>query len=338
MINILVIGDPHFKNDNANDMTEMSHQTITIASSLKPDFIVVLGDVLDTKDRIHLTPLLLATKWLKELENICPLYVIVGNHDRRHDKIFLTDEHPFTAFKYWTNTTIVDHPMIIKMYNYTFLMVPYVEPGRFKEALDLLHDIDYQHVTCVFCHQEFKGVQMGPVQSIHGDEWSSNMPYVISGHIHEYQKLQNNILYMGTPIQHRHSDTVDKYIGFFTFTKSPAHHDDYQCQLISLNFPKKIKFYLNYDEFIHFKLPKDCHPQLIITGNESEIKSLLKLPKLATLRKQGIKVIYNNKHNVVKSSLLPVLDKNNKSFSDLLYEKIKSDKNLTMLYREIFSI
>lgn len=75
------------------------------------------------------------------------------------------------------------------------LCVPYVEPGRFMEAINLC--IQHKHAAgkmldvksvsdfaLIFAHQEFKGAPLGPVVSTKGDEWPSHYPMVVSGHIH----------------------------------------------------------------------------------------------------------------------------------------------------------
>lgn len=209
MNKILVIGDPHFKVSNVHDTLLMSKNIILIAHDKKPDIIVVLGDLLDRHEAINMTPLVNAIDFLHQLQDIAPLYVLIGNHDRKNNQDFLSKEHPFTAVKYWNNTIVVDqcHTTVVKNIKLTF--VPYVPPGQFQKALDT---IDWQDSHLIFTHQEFKGCKMGAITSSHGDEWATTNPYIISGHIHDYQMLQNNILYVGTPIQHKFGENENKFI------------------------------------------------------------------------------------------------------------------------------
>ncbi len=50
-------------------------------------------------------------------------------------------------------------------------MVPYVPPGRFVEALNIIDNEWWKNVNCIFAHQEFYGCKMGAIESIEGDKW-----------------------------------------------------------------------------------------------------------------------------------------------------------------------
>ncbi len=69
-------------------------------------------------------------------------------------------------------------------------MVPYVPPGRFVEALNIIDNEWWKNVNCIFAHQEFYGCKMGAIESIEGDKWDHSFPLVISGHIHSEQRLK----------------------------------------------------------------------------------------------------------------------------------------------------
>lgn len=330
----LVIGDPHFKVTNAAETQEMASRILKEAVKSQPHFVVVLGDILDTKDRISMTPLLLATDFLKSLQDIAPLYIVIGNHDRRHDKVFLTLEHPFTALKYWTNTTVCDVVKHVIINNMQFTFVPYVEAGRFQEALDT--SPGYEASTCIFAHQEFKGAQMGPIVSTNGDIWDKNNCMIISGHIHEYQELQNNILYIGTPIQHNYDTCYEKFIGLFYFNQPYIKsHSDLLWDKISLNMPIKKEIHLSASAVTKYKLEKNVLTKLVITGTHTEIKTLLKNPKLNEWRKKGIKIVYKY---AATEKLLTCTDKVDvkSNFSHLFYNTIKDIQELESLYTELF--
>jgi hypothetical protein len=50
---------------------------------------------------------------------------------------------------------------------------------------------------------------MGAIQSVHGDAWPVDAPMVISGHIHDYQRPQDNVLYIGASVQNNFGDQTD---------------------------------------------------------------------------------------------------------------------------------
>ncbi len=53
------------------------------------------------------------------------------------------------ALKEWNNTFIIDFTSIIKIKNFTFGMVPYVPPGRFVEALNIIDNEWWKNVKLV---------------------------------------------------------------------------------------------------------------------------------------------------------------------------------------------
>ena len=341
MLNVLVIGDPHFKISNIKETDEMTVQIIEVAKNKKPDFIIVLGDILDRHELINMMPLIRSIKFLKQLQDIAFLYVIIGNHDRKNNKDFLTEDHPFTALKYWDNTKIIDTVEIININkydkNFKFTMVPYVEPGRFEEALSLKPN--WHDSVCIFCHQEFKGAQMGAIKSINGDVWCKTNPYIISGHVHDYQKLQNNILYIGTPIQHKFGDNANKIIAFFKFDNIMIDkHDSCQFQAINLNVTLKKIIHLTPKNICTYDLEQGIDAKIIITGTSTEIKSIMKHPNISIWQKLGARITY--KDIIAQRTPISSIQYNpsNKleNYSTVLYNHIKDDKDLHLLHNEIF--
>jgi DNA repair exonuclease SbcCD nuclease subunit len=181
------------------------------------DMIVIGGDVLDSHERVSVVLMNTALKLFKVLSNIAPLYILIGNHDYINNQQFLTINHWMNAIKEWKNIFIVDKPLIFE----NFLFVPYVFPGKFKKSIN---EIDLTSVICIFAHQEFLDCQMGIIKSVQGDRWESNMPLVISGHIHDRQKVNSNILYPG-------SISKGKIFKYFFSNTSLLHEES-----ISLNF------------------------------------------------------------------------------------------------------
>ena len=57
---------------------------------------------------IHTQALCRANSFLIDLSKLRKTYVLIGNHDRINNNVFLTDEHPFTGLKGETNIVIVD--------------------------------------------------------------------------------------------------------------------------------------------------------------------------------------------------------------------------------------
>ena len=372
-VNILVIGDPHFKVSGVPEHDKMCISIIENAKNRKIDLIVILGDILDRHETIHVSPLTRSIKFLGELIKIAPIYALIGNHDLKNNKQFLSDEHGFTSFKllhdlYLENIndiiktisdiispdenldimkeiaeninkskriTFVDKVMSLNIKNQTFIFVPYVPPGRFREAL--INSIDFNnfdHVSCIFAHQEFKGAQMGAITSVDGDIWSVNDPYIISGHIHDYQNLQENILYVGTPIQHSYGDNPNKTISYFTFKSNSERTEE----RINLGLPRKATVRITSDQVDKYVPPVNSNLRITILGNHESLKSIMNHPNVINWKKLGHKVTTKDvpiSNTSIASDNITIKTAPPK-FSIALQNSIGNNTELQELYCNIF--
>lgn len=330
-VKILAIGDPHFKVSNVKETDLMADAIVKVANENTPDIIVVLGDVLDRHETIHVSPLNRATKFLARLMEIAPTFVLIGNHDLKNNRQFLSDEHPFTGLKYWgPRMNVIDTTTMVKIKDQKFVFLPYVPPGRFVEALDKCND--WKEASCIFGHQEFKGCKMGAITSVEGDEWSLSNPYVVTGHIHDYQEPQVNILYTGTPIQHAFGDHHDKTISLLTFHSSSSRDHS----RIDLGLPRKHIARINCDEVSNYIPQNNCELKIVIRGTSPEIKAIMKHPNIETWKKMGIKIVY--KDIPPKQSSAITYNKEAKPqarFSEVL-KTVINNTHLTALYQKIF--
>jgi DNA repair exonuclease SbcCD nuclease subunit len=308
---IYVIGDPHFKSKNALETNEMVTKIYTSIIEEKPDFVVVLGDVLDTHETIHVGPLCRATDFLFQLSKMSKhLFVLVGNHDRPNNSVFLTQESPFNACKSWENTSIVDTVLEKRIEDKDYLFLPYVPTGRLNEALSSV-GITSENINkfdIVFAHQEFKGCNMGMITSNEGDPWDSSAPLCISGHIHDYQVLQPNLIYPGTPIQHGFGDSANKAV--MILESDDLNPVKYSYRRINLNLPKKLTVHITSEELVDYVLPENSFVKLIVTGESDKVREVMKLDKVKQLLsseriKLSIQEIKKKKNELnVTSSLL----------------------------------
>lgn len=331
-VTALVIGDPHFKVSNVRDTDAMAESIILQAQTKQPDIIVVLGDTLDRHETIHVSPLTRSIKFLAQLMIIAPTFLLIGNHDLKNNRQFLSDEHPFYALKFWgPRLTVVDTTIITQIKGLSFVLVPYVPPGRFVEALDTI--TGWSDATCIFAHQEFKGVQMGAIISVDGDEWPLTFPYVVTGHIHDYQELQSNILYTGTPIQHAFGDRHDKTISFLTF-RSPQDRDH---ERIDLGLPRKHIVRITCAEVSTYVPQPNYELKIIIRGTSGEIKAIMKHPNIDIWKRAGYRIVYKDiPTDKLESENKPILSKAPLRFSSVLYNSISDNPRLDNLYTKIF--
>jgi DNA repair exonuclease SbcCD nuclease subunit len=267
-MSILIIGDPHYKKSNKDETEQMEKGIMKYLETRHSIIqkIVVLGDVLDTHEKINLFAMKRAVDFLIKLSEHATVYVLIGNHDRPSNDIFLTEEHSLYPLKWHDDIVIVDQ--VLRDGDQIF--VPYVEPGRFMEALGTIkikeEDLKSGDYRYIFAHQEFFGAQMGGFISQMGDKWSEDYPPVISGHIHDYQIL-NNVVYVGTPYQTGYGDNPNKAIYLLD--------EDGELEKIELNIIPKIIVHLPIEEVLNYNFPDDKKVKLVIEGDAAEIRKAI---------------------------------------------------------------
>lgn len=327
MLSMLVIGDPHFKNNNVKDTTDMIDELNHILQNNKFDMIVCLGDILDRHEKIDMFPLIRAIDFLKGLSYKGELYVIVGNHDRPNNSDFLTNNHPFTALKGLKNINIIDKVEVFEKNGFKICGVPYVSPGRFKEAVE--SNKEAKDIDLYLAHQEFKGCQMGAIVSEIGDEWPTT--HVISGHIHDYQRLGEFIYYTGTPLMHTYGDKPDKSVSHFTLFKDENQKTCIKEDRIFLNIKKKKLIHLDYKDISALdmdELLRGSDPSLvkiIVSGTSSETKAAQQHKIVKDMEKNNIKICFRQ-----LSEQKEKIDRGN--FLHTTYKELKTEKS-----KELFS-
>jgi len=327
MIKVLTLGDPHFKVNNVQDSEEMTNKFVELAKQISPNFIVVLGDVLDKHSSIHVIPLMKCQILIYSLSQIAPTFVLVGNHDRPNNSNYLTDEHPFGALKQWKDTYIVDKVIEYYCLNRRFIFAPYVPPGKFKDALNTIEN-PFENVTAYFAHQEILGAKMGAIISQAGDEWSLSNSLLISGHVHGYDMLQPNMIYTGTPYQHNFGEG-NKTVSLFTFSEN----GEWNQERFDLGLKKKIIIYLTPEKIYDYEPPEDKLVKLVIKGDESSIKTIAKLEKISQLKKRGVKVVFKVDSNLESNN---ETKKSQMKYKDRLLLEIGKDKEVREWFSKLF--
>jgi DNA repair exonuclease SbcCD nuclease subunit len=136
MARILCVGDTHL---TASSLAgPLPAAIIRAAEEIRPDLVVLLGDVLDEFEYVQVDAQQCAYQLFQALARVAPLYVLVGNHDRPNNSDFLSSRHPFTALVYWPveRITIVHRPVQATCQGHILTFVPYVPPGCFRAALE----------------------------------------------------------------------------------------------------------------------------------------------------------------------------------------------------------
>jgi DNA repair exonuclease SbcCD nuclease subunit len=329
-VSVLTIGDPHFRIDNLEEISVYISKIENLVKNERPNFVVILGDLLHCHERVHTTVLNKAYSFINKLRKHVPVYILVGNHDYINNSQFLTSNHWMNAMKEWSNVHVVDMGMTHDTPFGKFIFCPYVYPGKFKEAMEII-DKDWRLSRAIFCHQEFYGCKMGAMQSVEGDHWDDEYPFVISGHIHDKQRLGTNIFYTGSSIQHAFGESHDKTITLCRFGNK-LHFES-----IDLNLPRKKIVYMDMDQISDFT-PNASSDKLRITlsGSYEEFRVFRKSKKYKELTKQNVKIVYRTKGNNMEVESKPVVRDN---FYDILDELVNDEKDdyMRQVYKQILN-
>lgn len=335
MVKILAIGDVHFKVTNVPEVELFIQRIVELAKKEEPNLIVILGDVLDTHEKLHSTPLNKAKEFISSMRDIAYTYVLVGNHDMTSNQQFLNSNHWMNILKEWERLEVVDEVKTCECDGESFVLVPYVPPGRFEEALNTIGDA-WKKTTCIFAHQEFYGCKMGAITSLDGDHWPIEYPQVISGHIHSKDKLQDNIYYTGSAMQHAFGESEKNTVAVLDFEMGK-----YKCREVDLNLPRKKSVATTLKKVMDFEIPEtDDKIMLSISGvNIEEFKAFQKSKKYKELQQAGIKIKFNQKRSDLLTEVTKEAITQGSDFGDILCSLINKEKNsyLTSVYEFIIN-
>ena len=322
MCTAIAIGDPHFKVDNIPDVEIFIEKMEMLVKEVNPDFIVVLGDLLHTHERLHTIPLNKAYDFINMLRKYAKTFILVGNHDMCNNSQFLTENHWMNGMKEWENVVVVDRATEHIQGEHYFVLCPYVPPGRFQEALESLRNSgEWRNSTCIFAHQEFFGCKMGAIVSVEGDRWTEDLPPVVSGHIHSRQTIKN-VYYPGSSMQHAFGENENCVIPVLKWSGTA----DYSLKEMDLGMTKKKIVYTDI-QAVEDYVPEQKDPEKIkitITGDASEVKAFKKTKKYKELLKSGSKVVFKQK-KIAKEENTPEI--NEKDFVKILHALVTNEKN-----------
>lgn len=317
-MNVLCIGDPHFKTNNIIDVECFHKEILKVTAQNSIDLIIILGDILHTHAKIHITPLNKAYEFIDDLRKICQVIILVGNHDMINHSQFLTTNHWMNSLKEWENIIIADKVIHYKPIKnnkeYHIVCVPYVQPGRFIEALNTDKKNDWKKADLVCAHQEFKGCSMNSIESSSGDDWKSDYPFIVSGHIHDYQWLhgkcfqKGTIFYPGSGFQHAFGESSQRCVPLI----------DMNTKIITefiLNMPKKHTITIELNQIPELTIDNKDNTKLVIRCSDTEFKVFKQSEQFNKLIKKGVKISHKT------TSEIELTEQDKMSFEELLYQK-----------------
>lgn len=332
MVKAVIIGDPHFRIDNIQEVDMFIERISALVSEEEPDFVVCLGDLLHTHERLHTIALNKAYEFVQKLSSICKIFILVGNHDYIQNQQFLTKNHWMNGMKTWENVCIVDEVLPVDFDGCKFIFLPYVPNGRFMEAMSTIEEPRWKSASCIFAHQEFYGCKMGAIISVDGDKWEESYPEIISGHIHSKQRPQKNIYYPGAAIQTAFGESEENIIAVVQFNNRKK---GYELSERDLGLPRKRIIYTDMEAIENMAVDDvDKNVKLTVSGTDyNEFKAFKKTEAYKSLIENGAKIAFKVKQVDVKKEVEELKKEvKDTDFKTILHELVVQDKSLLELY------
>lgn len=270
---ILYITDLHIKIKNLKEIDVLIQ---TIKTYKNVSLVVIGGDVLNKKD-INETCFYKARELIRVCSKVAMTYVLVGNHDYIDNNQFLTDNHWMNHIKNWSNVVIVD-TVITVMYGFQITFVPYVPTGRLVEALDSFNKeakTSWKESRLVFAHQEIKGCILGKSISDKGDNWDPSYPTLISGHIHDQQLVNRNVVYPGSTINQGPQNNQQKVLFIDTFFTNGVFNYNMKWSYFKTNIKEEV-FTKTFDDLYDIYKRKNLTNTILII-KESDTSKISKI-------------------------------------------------------------
>ena len=223
MSKILLIGDTHLSLGYPNNLDKWFkiHQEYfnsflipLIEKEISSDDIIVhCGDLFDNRSVVPINILNYAQSILEKLSHICPVHILIGNHDLYTKST--NDINTVKLYKYIPNITVYEDPTKIEFMGKTILMLPWVE--KKKNQIDVLKK--FSGCDYLFCHSDLNGAKMHLSSVAHKNtdkidvDAFSGYKNVYSGHIHILQR-NRNFTFIGNNFEMDRND-MDNQKGIF---------------------------------------------------------------------------------------------------------------------------
>jgi DNA repair exonuclease SbcCD nuclease subunit len=251
MIKIIHLSDTHIRNLKYHEeYREVFNKIFETLKIEKPDYIVHTGDIAHTKNQISPEFVEMCSWFLKELADIAPTFVILGNHDcnlkndTRQDSIspiVSALNHPsLNLWKYSGERTIND--------KLAFNVLSLIDEDKW------IKPSDPNKINIALYHGAIAGVStdVGYVMehSDHDLGIFEGHDYLMAGDIHKTNQIldtEGRCRYPGSTIQQNHGETDDK--GFLIWELEDK--DSFKVRHIVIPHPRPFVT-INLDEYGKF--------------------------------------------------------------------------------------
>ena len=215
---VYMITDTHFgiylnnldKWMNMMESTFYNYVIPYLKENAKPgDILIHLGDLFDNRTSLPIIIINKVEKILKEISDILPTHIMVGNHDLWNKGS--NEVNSVRMFSYMNkNITVYENTTTIEINNQKLVLMPWVE-----KRLDMIKELGSNPGDYLFCHSDLNGCRMHLNSVAHRNadkidvENFGGYKDVFSGHIHITQQ-NKNFRFIGSLYQMDRNDTGDQ--------------------------------------------------------------------------------------------------------------------------------
>ena len=181
-----------------------------LKENAKPgDILIHLGDLFDNRTSLPIIIINKVEKILKEISDILPTHIMVGNHDLWNKGS--NEVNSVRMFGYMNkNISVYENTTTIDIEGQKLVLMPWVE-----KRLDMIKELNSNPGDYLFCHSDLNGCRMHLNSVAHRNadkidvENFGGYKDVFSGHIHITQQ-NKNFRFIGSLYQMDRNDTGDQ--------------------------------------------------------------------------------------------------------------------------------
>lgn len=331
-MSVLVIGDLHYRKNNKMTTDIVERDILNIITQRNPMFIVILGDTFNDHNKLWLPCYMRVCKFFDAIASLGKhIFLLIGNHDREDNKVYMTDEHFFYGHKYNTNITVIDRNFVYELQRSNdrplrICFVPYVPPNKLNDSF-IDSNIDPTTIDIFFGHVDIHNSKTEKLAKASWPEWPSNYGLMISGHVHDKEIVSNNFIYVGTPYQSNFGECQSKGVYLMDIFAQ-----NFPMERIPLSVPVKKKVTVHYTQLETLILEPNVEIKLEITGSKKQAKELMNRYDMR-IKFAGIK--YSCVGETEVNLQVPTLSQNT-NFYNHLVNSIYAQNDLFPTFKDIF--
>jgi len=235
-----------------------------LAKQVGAECLFFLGDLFNSRTTISIDVYYLVFQEIERLAKDIETYLLVGNHDQFLRKGDIYSTYPFSSI-----CQVISKPTVLDL-DSLVVCLPYQEDHK-----ELLKFIEQNKGDYLFAHLGLNGAKVGPTEyrvkeTLNPEDLKpEEFKWVILGHYHKFQRLKDNIVYVGSMLQHNFGERGEEKFALVLDTRTD------RLQRVKLDGPQFLQITKSeLDERVNGNYVK-----IICKGKERE-EVLRKLSKL----------------------------------------------------------